>query len=1296
MRKYLPAVFLIVILLLSTVPPSVGSLFEDTASAETENFLASKYYGSMLTQGAYARGVFDSVLEGNISRNEGDILWKIIFNDSSHEDYRLADLAETPSGDIIAVGTIMTSDPYSHYIWIFCLDKEGNVKWERKYDVEWNGAEAVAVAPNGDIIAVSIVSGEYHDSGANILLLRLDKAGNIKWQKTYDGSDYEAAVAVAIAPNGDIIMVGGTPLADSANGDFWVLRVDESGNVKWRKTYGGNNTDWATAVAISPNGDIIVAGWTESFGTGGGDVWVLWLDEDGTVKWQKTYGGDGWDEATAVAVAPNGDIIVTGSFTMRLDANGNVIWAKNVPGKAVVLAKNGDIIVTGSTWGSSAGSGDFWVLGLDESGELEWRGDYGEYGTPVSAVVVGGRLIVAGFSWIMGISYDSEEPGLKQVSTWGNDVAVTPEGDIIVVGWIEKETTNGKDMWILSLSPDGSENWERTFGFEGDETATAVVTSPDGGIFVTGNFTIRLDEHGNLVWISSQRGVDISLSGEGNLIVLSPSYQQFENNKMSSRFEIVKMDSSGRVLWKREFFDEKNAIRVSKMAVTPDGDIVVVGSSAANIGYSSSVVVCFDQNGNLKWRLTHGGKGFFNGDSAVAFSRALGIVTGGTTFYSVIGGGVKTDIVLSVINTSGILSWFGEYENGGVNRDNAVSDILVLPSGDVLILGYTCEDTLSLMPTDNVTSWVWVMDENKKIFWKRDFPGFAVKASALLPNGDLIVVGNKKQFMGGDEWYEAVILRIGLGNIPVPITQKVRFRGVVAGVDACTPITPYCPGGDWIINVTEIMSNFTWESSQIFVHLNYSYYNPNVWVDNVSEGDLVEVQGNLVMTPWPHVELVDKGDYLKRISKVNVSDADLIVITPVYEKRVGTIPSSEGEVRFEIWAKSPTGGRVYGYIFILTPDNKVREIPINMTLNKGTPTTKWVSWPISNDTLPGSYVAILHLYSDPQHEEHLIAAPAAFYIDDPDKSFVHIMAGQGIASKPTKLVHIHLQKLSNNAIAVDYNDIIEIFELEKIPIAKAILEGHSHTGLAGLLSLNKTIRLDEPLDVTFLTYFNASDIGGKYWGKAYETHPLDVVRKIFEDAAVDWLVDAAIALISGVALPATILKLLLAYKVLDDMDSIMKKLSFVPIPASIYDEVPEYDAYSIIKPTRARLFTGYTVNVVGITPRYQLRIRFINQSEGKLLTNAHLKLLFKEGVLWKEPGYVEIRGPEMDGSYYVEITPPVGSYSSDYTLVIAGWGKGWYGEKTILLSRPSARLAVSIQGGGRSVFGLRWREIYIR
>ncbi len=293
--------------------------------------------------------------------DKGNIKWSRIYLDACD------DLGLLPNGDIIAVGR-KDGDAT-----IIKLSPEGRVIWAKKDgDDSFN---SVTVAPNGDII----VAGSTESFGAgdrDVWILRLDADGNVKWQKTYRGPSDEWATAVALADNGDIIVAGYTYSFGAGGWDAWVLRLDSKGNVKWQKTYRGSRGDGAYAVAVAPNGDIIIAGDTRSFGAGTPDyenVWIIRLDSEGRIIWQKTYSvnTEGGNCAFSTAVAPNGDIIVTGSFTMKLDANGNVIWAKNVAGMDVAVIPNGDIVIAGNTNSFGTGGRDIWLLRLPPDGELK-------------------------------------------------------------------------------------------------------------------------------------------------------------------------------------------------------------------------------------------------------------------------------------------------------------------------------------------------------------------------------------------------------------------------------------------------------------------------------------------------------------------------------------------------------------------------------------------------------------------------------------------------------------------------------------------------------------------------------------------------------------------------------------------------------------------------------------------------------------------------------------------------------------------------------------------------------------
>ena len=168
-----------------------------------------------------------------------------------------------------------------------------------------------------------------------LIFLVLPLANAQQWAITYGGSDWDEALLIQETDDGGYIVAGYTYSFGAGNEDIWVLKLDEDGNVEWQKTYGGSDEDWAHSIQQTSDGGYIVAGYTYSFGAGEGDFWVLKLDENGNVEWQKTYGGSDYDRA-----------------------------------KSIQQTDDGGYIVAGSTYSFGAGYYDFWVLKLDENGEI--------------------------------------------------------------------------------------------------------------------------------------------------------------------------------------------------------------------------------------------------------------------------------------------------------------------------------------------------------------------------------------------------------------------------------------------------------------------------------------------------------------------------------------------------------------------------------------------------------------------------------------------------------------------------------------------------------------------------------------------------------------------------------------------------------------------------------------------------------------------------------------------------------------------------------------------------------------
>jgi len=167
----------------------------------------------------------------------------------------------------------------------------------------------------------------------SLFLAGIASAG--QWAKTYGGTGDDYAYSIQQTSDGGYIVAGYTGSSGAGLADFWVLKLKSDGTVDWQKTYGGGGYDSASSIQQTSDGGYIVAGVTTSFGAGGYDFWVLKLDGSGNVQWQKTYGGTGNDYANSIQQTTDGGYIVAGVTT------------------------------------SFGAGGDFWVLKLDSSGNVQ-------------------------------------------------------------------------------------------------------------------------------------------------------------------------------------------------------------------------------------------------------------------------------------------------------------------------------------------------------------------------------------------------------------------------------------------------------------------------------------------------------------------------------------------------------------------------------------------------------------------------------------------------------------------------------------------------------------------------------------------------------------------------------------------------------------------------------------------------------------------------------------------------------------------------------------------------------------
>jgi hypothetical protein len=149
-------------------------------------------------------------------------------------------------------------------------------------------------------------------------LIKTDSMGNEQWNKTFGGSNEDLASSIQLTGDGGYIIAGWTESFGAGKEDAWLIKTDSQGNEQWNNTFGGLDNEWAYSLQPTEDDGYIIAGWTESFEAGGSDAWLINTDSQGNMVWNKTFGGMNDDWATSGRLATAGTYFLAGlSLIMR-------------------------------------------------------------------------------------------------------------------------------------------------------------------------------------------------------------------------------------------------------------------------------------------------------------------------------------------------------------------------------------------------------------------------------------------------------------------------------------------------------------------------------------------------------------------------------------------------------------------------------------------------------------------------------------------------------------------------------------------------------------------------------------------------------------------------------------------------------------------------------------------------------------------------------------------------------------------------------------------------------------------
>ena len=408
-------------------------------------------------------------------------------------------------------GYIVTGNT-GYYIILLKTNANGNIIWAKTYGGT-SGDYATSVQQTSD--GGYIVAGYTQSFGAgypDVLLIKTDANGNIIWAKTYGGTDWDYALSVQQTSEGGYIVAGYTQSFGAGSGDIFLIKTDANGNIIWAKTYGGTSWDIAHSVQQTSDGGYIVAGYTYSFGAGYYDIFLLKTDANGNIVWAKTYGGTGIEYAYSVQQTSDGGYIVAGErggvFLLKTDANGNIIWAKTYRATSydkafsVQQTSDGGYIVAGLTYFVNVNYPDLFLLKMDANGNIIWAKAYGgtseeDYATSVQETSDGGYIAAGGtFSFGAGgrdiFLIKTDANGnigscsiVQNVTTTVNTISPVVNTPSFSVSSVSP-TVNSVSPIVTSLTFTVSEPCPLSI-FEFCQPVSGIITQYKGGIKVSGS-----------------------------------------------------------------------------------------------------------------------------------------------------------------------------------------------------------------------------------------------------------------------------------------------------------------------------------------------------------------------------------------------------------------------------------------------------------------------------------------------------------------------------------------------------------------------------------------------------------------------------------------------------------------------------------------------------------------------------------------------------------------------------------------------------------------------------------------
>ncbi len=387
--------------------------------------------------------------------------------------------------------------------------------------------------------------------------LSFAQAPDTLWTKTFGGEYNYCGYSVQQTTDGGYIIAGSTDVFGSDRSDVWLIKTDALGDTVWTKTFGGESWDMANSVQQTTDGGYILIGSTESFASGGQDVWLIKTDESGDTLWTKTFGGDRRDYGHSVQQTTDGGYFLVGwtmimrgieeTLFIKTDSMGDTVWTSSLlwgSGNSGLQTSDGGYIIAGYTNSFGSGDRDVWLIKTDVLGDTLWTKTFGgeswDMANSVQQTTDGGYIITGRTGsygsggediWLIKTDVLGDTLWTKTFGgeSWdmANSVQQTTDGGYIITGWTESYGSGENDVWLIKTDSLGNKLWTKTYGGKGYDVGNTVQQTSDDGYIIVGNTTSFGPGYHN-IWL-----IKLAADPVGNIIhdenALPETYKLYQN-----------------------------------------------------------------------------------------------------------------------------------------------------------------------------------------------------------------------------------------------------------------------------------------------------------------------------------------------------------------------------------------------------------------------------------------------------------------------------------------------------------------------------------------------------------------------------------------------------------------------------------------------------------------------------------------------------------------------------------------------------------------------------------------------